>query len=45
MRNELLVAIAAILLTGAALKMAADGQFGEDIQKGAKFITAGYGSV
>lgn len=45
MRNQVVATVMALLLTGAALKLAADGMAGETVKKAAKFITSGYGSI
>lgn len=45
MKNHLIAIVGGILLTGAGLKMASDGMFGAQVQKLARYITAGYGSV
>ncbi len=43
--HHILVGIVTILVTGAALKAASDGLLGETVQKGAKYVTSGFGSV
>lgn len=35
--------VASILVTGIALNIAGSGMLGQTVQKGAKFITEGYG--
>lgn len=45
MRNAVIASVMAILITGAALRVLADGTLGDTPKKVAKFITSGYGSV
>lgn len=42
--KSFLASMLAIVATGAALNMAAKGHFGDQVKKGANFVTEGFGA-